>query len=142
MFVKLLIDSIEIFYGVTHANRKKIHLENWNQVCRNMGKSGLGLKKTMNQNLALLSKFGWNLKTKYDCLWVDLIKKKYLRNHTVDSWPRERAASHTWRSIKDTNHIVQSGTKWSIGNGQGIDLWNDWWCGEGPLAKKIPRKSC
>lgn len=38
----------------------------------------------------------------------------------------------------NTNHIVQSGTKWSIGNGQGIDLWNDWWCGEGPLAKKFP----
>lgn len=24
-----------------------------------------------------------------------------------------------------------------LGNGEDIDLWNDWWCGDGPLGVKL-----
>lgn len=33
--------------------------------------------------------------------------------------------------------FIQKGTRWTIGNGQAIDFWNDWWCGECPLGIKF-----
>lgn len=37
-----------------------------------------------------------------------------------------------------TREVLQKGTKWSIGDGTLVDLWNDWRCGLGPLAIKYP----
>lgn len=85
----------------------------------------MGLKKARNQNLALLTKLGWIMNTQEDKLWVAMLKRKYLKNHTLANWPSSRSVSHTWRSIKKTNVITQMGTKWVIGNGNDIDLWND-----------------
>lgn len=78
------------------------------------------------------------MKTNKDCLWVNILRNKYLRHHSIDSWPKDCVASHTWRGIKNTHKFIQQGTKWKIGNGNDIDLWKDWWCGDCPLASKFP----
>lgn len=77
------------------------------------------------------------MNTQEDKLWVAMLKRKYLKNHTLANWPSSRSVSHTWRSIKKTNVITQMGTKWVIGNGNDIDLWNDQWCGDKPLGLKF-----
>lgn len=71
-------------------------------------------------------------------LWVTILRDKYLRNHTIQSWPIGRNASHTWRSIMHIRHILEKGTKWTIGDGKSVDLWKDWWCGNGTLANRYP----
>lgn len=96
------------------------------------------MRKAQNQNLALLTKLGWNLENNENSLWAKTLKSKYLKHHSLQSWPSNRPASHTWRSIIHTREILKEGTKWSIGDGNSVDLWNDWWCGNGPLAKKHP----
>lgn len=37
-----------------------------------------------------------------------------------------------------TRDILNKGIKWSIGDENLVDLWNDWWCGTGPLADSFP----
>lgn len=71
-----------------------------------------------------------------DSLWVKMVRDKYLRNHSLSSWPKKRNASHVWRSMVNTNHIIERGIKWTIGDGSKVDLWKDWWCGSGPLILK------
>lgn len=122
-------------WGVT-PNKKKIHLVNWNTVCKNKDVGGLDLRKARTQNLALLMKLGWKIAQNEDSLWVKIIRDKYMKNHTIQSWPGNKNASFTWRSILHTRDTLQKGIKWSIGDGKYVDLWNDWWCGQGPLELK------
>ncbi|KAG5529761.1 hypothetical protein RHGRI_030220 [Rhododendron griersonianum] len=119
-------------------NKKRIHLVNWNQVCKGKDNAGLGIKKARDQNLALLSKLGWSLSNNEGHLWVDIMNDKYLRTHSLSSWPKERPASFTWRSILSTSGVLRAGTKWVIGDGKKVDIWLDWWCGTTPLALLYP----
>lgn len=75
-------------------DRKKLHLVKWDKVCKDKDCGGLGIKSAKKQNLALLAKLGWKMYTQEDCLWVNILRDKYLCNHDIFSWPRHRPASH------------------------------------------------
>lgn len=119
-------------------NKKRIHLINWNKVCTGKSFGGLGIRKARNSNLALLTKLGWKIINQEDNLWVSIITDKYLTNHSLSTWPNKRPASHVWRSIINARFVIGKGTKWKIGDGQNVDLWRDWWCGDGPLINSFP----
>lgn len=123
--------NMNFLWGDT-PEKKKVHLVNWHKVCKNKDFGGLGLKKARTQNLALLMKLGWKLYNKDDSLWAKILREQYLHSHSIQTWPRNRNASHIWRSIIHTRNTLNKGIKWSIGNGSYVDLWNDWWCGHGP----------
>ncbi|GAV69665.1 hypothetical protein CFOL_v3_13166, partial [Cephalotus follicularis] len=44
----------------------------------------------------------------------------------------------TFRSILETRDIIRKGSRWSVGNGQSIDFWNQPWL---PNDLKLPRPS-
>lgn len=116
--------------------RKKLHLVKWEQVCKD--KWGLGIKSAEKQNLALLAKLGWKVNVQDDSLWANILRDKYLNNHDISSWPRNRPASHIWRGIVDSHSDLQKGLKWVIGDGKRVDIWKDWWSGDTPLALLYP----
>lgn len=111
---------------------------NWHQVCKSKDCGGLGLKKAKTQNLALLSKLSWKVATQEDSLCVTILRDKYLRNCNITSWPRKRKASHVWRNILDTKHILDKGLKWTVEDGKSVDIWKTWWCGNSPIAISYP----
>lgn len=127
----------DFLWGDT-PDKRKIHLVNWHNVCKSKDKGGLGLKKAKNQNLALLTKLGWKIANNEDNLWVKILRDKYLKHHNIQSWPNNRSASFTWRSIMHIRDILAKRTKWTIGNGKSVDVWKDWWCGNMALAEKYP----
>lgn len=115
-------------------NHKKVHLLNWDKVCRTKEAGGLGLRKARDNNAALLTKLGWKILTDHNKLWCRVLQDKYLRRHSIYNWPMERRASHVWKSICRYRDILRQGVKWNVGNGAHISLWHDWWCGLQPLA--------
>lgn len=36
-------------------------------------------------------------------------------------------SSYAWRSLKNTNEVMELGTRWTIGNGQKVGIWTDRW---------------
>ncbi|KAL7173273.1 hypothetical protein ACSBR2_032688 [Camellia fascicularis] len=85
-------------WGETDS-KKKVHLVNWDNVCKSKIKGGLGLRKTMDHNVALLTKLGWKMLSGKDKLWCEILHSKYLRKHSIFNWPLERSSSHTWKNI-------------------------------------------
>ncbi|XP_028080539.1 uncharacterized protein LOC114282098 [Camellia sinensis] len=77
------IDSMNrnFLWGDT-LEKKKIRLVNWDVVCKMKKAGGLGIKKARDQNLALISKLGWNLIRNRNSLWCE---------------QKGRDASHIWR---------------------------------------------
>ena len=74
---------------------KKIHLVNWDTMCYNKRVGGLGLRKAKAQNLALMSKMGWKILSDEDCLWVKVVKGKYLLKDFLISYASKRKSSLT-----------------------------------------------
>lgn len=115
---------------------RKIHLVNWNQVCKNKKHGGLGIRKAREQNSTFISKLGWKLISNAEDLWCKVLKSKYLRKHSISSWPTKRRASHTWKSIIKNRDVLDKNIKRNVGTGEDISLWTDWWCGSQPLCNK------
>lgn len=111
----------DFLWGDT-PDKRKLHLVNWHTVCKDKDVGGLGLRKAQTQNMALLTKLGWKLVCQDDSLWANILRDKYLKHCTLQTWPRNRSASHSWRSIIHTRDIIKEGTKWIIGDGQSVDL--------------------
>ncbi|XP_028055196.1 uncharacterized protein LOC114259389 [Camellia sinensis] len=116
-------------------NHKKVHLVNWDSVCKRKVEGGLGIRKARAHNAALLTKLGWKILCDKNKLWCKILHSKYLKHHSLFTWPQNKQASHIWRSIRKNRDILRKGVKWVVGNGEHISLWNDWWCGTQSLAQ-------
>ncbi|GMP60992.1 hypothetical protein CsSME_00023637 [Camellia sinensis var. sinensis] len=70
------------FLWEDQEGRKKIHLVNWKQVCKNKQEGGMGLRRVADQNIALLAKLGWKIKSDKEVAWSKILIGKYLHKHT------------------------------------------------------------
>ena len=72
------IDRIcrQFIWGSTET-RRKLHLVNWNKICRPKKVGGLGFQKAKEVNLACMIKPAWGVVSKLECLWVKVIRNKY-----------------------------------------------------------------
>ncbi|KAM7503559.1 hypothetical protein LguiB_002463 [Lonicera macranthoides] len=70
-------------------------------------------------------------------LWVEVIRGKYGDKRNPRVWKKRNLASHSWRDIFKCKDVIIDNTKWVVGNGDSISLWNDKWCGEYRIADII-----
>lgn len=116
--------------------QKNVHLVNWDNGCKSKIEGGLGIRKARDQNTVVLTKLGWKIISDKDKLWYRVLHSKYLNDHTLYTWPVKKKSSHCWISICKNRDILRKGIKWTVGNGNDISLWHDWWCGTQPLAQQ------
>ncbi|KAL6196833.1 hypothetical protein ACLB2K_032446 [Fragaria x ananassa] len=109
--------------------KKKIHLINWEYVCKPKHRGGLGLKKTADMNQAMLVKASWRIFQNDPGLWVDVYRKKYLQDSCIESSNSIAPAdcSNTWRGIVHGVELMRRNLKWRIGDGAKIKFWCDLW---------------
>ncbi|KAL8160998.1 hypothetical protein V2J09_012487 [Rumex salicifolius] len=121
--------SNAFIWGCTNE-RRRIHLVQWDSVCSGKLVGGLGLKKMLTQNMALIGKLGWRFLFQTDALWASVLRAKYIRpNSTSHNRP-----SFLWKSLsKGISNVVSLGSAWSLGNGQFIRFWLDRWLLDEPL---------
>ncbi|XP_028092237.1 uncharacterized protein LOC114292475 [Camellia sinensis] len=132
------IDKINrnFLWGDTREKRK-VHLANWDQVCKLKKDGGLGLRKARDTNLALLSNLGWKMLNEDNTLWVEVLKTKYLGQQPFLSKGKGKSISHTWKGILNTRDLLVKGIRWKLGRGSKVRVWKDWWCGDGAFDKDL-----
>ncbi|CAL9017859.1 unnamed protein product, partial [Prunus brigantina] len=126
------------FFWGGGEKKQKIHLCQWDLVCRPKSKGGMGFKKTAAMNQAMLAKIGWRLHNKDEGLWAKIYGKKYLQGYTIldPSLRSKQGCSSTWRSILHGTALLSQGLAWRIGKGDSTLFWTDKWVTEAPLAQQ------
>ncbi|CAL8168851.1 unnamed protein product [Prunus armeniaca] len=123
------------FFWGGSEKRSRVHLCQWDLVCRPKSKGGLGFKKTGAMNQALLAKIGWRLHIKDEGLWAKIYKAKYLKGHSIldDSVIFRQDCSSTWRGVLHGAALLRKGMLWRIGDGGTVKFWKDNWVFDAPL---------
>ncbi|VVA23746.1 PREDICTED: ribonuclease H At1g65750, partial [Prunus dulcis] len=119
-----------------HAvDKAKVHLVNWETVCKSKCAGGLGVKKAAWMNQALLAKSGWRLLQNDQGLWAKVLRAKYLKNCDMLSVNEHqfRSCSSCWRGVLFGAKLLPSGVKWRVGSGDSILFWTDVWLSCGTL---------
>ncbi|RVW87985.1 hypothetical protein CK203_033887 [Vitis vinifera] len=93
------------------SEEKKAHLIKWEAICEDKSKGGLGLRKLVFLNKALLGKWVWRFAIDRDDLWKQVIVAKYGQEGL--GWRAKKAYGTigvgVWKEIwKESNWLAQS----------------------------------
>ncbi|WOG86222.1 hypothetical protein DCAR_0205423 [Daucus carota subsp. sativus] len=125
---------------------KKLHLLNWERVCKSKANGGLGLSSIKLQNSILLAKWWWRAYSERGSFWNRIFVGCYgnLWSFDLKSLNPKRC-SPIVRSIlsitKERNLqsvFDRSNFKWICGDGLKILFWEDVWVFEQSLADRFP----
>ena len=59
-------------------------------------------------------------------LFYKVFKARFFPNTTILEALDSRMGSYTWKSILVGRDIIQTGSRWRIGNGEKINIWHRW----------------
>ena len=122
------IDSRLMRFWWGHKNLKKgLCLRSWNFICRPKETGGLGIRKTQDNNLALIARWGWQLLTGKSSLCCNLLRCKYLRENNFLEVTKKQNDSWIWKSILSAQELVKKNCFRLVGDGKSINIWRDRW---------------
>ncbi|KAA3467739.1 reverse transcriptase [Gossypium australe] len=131
LFPKTLCSQLENimnkFWWSNNKMKTGIHWSGWDKLCLSKFNGGLGFKKLILFNKALLAKQVWRVLTQPQCLLARVLKARYfpftdILTAKVGSYP-----SFTWRSICSARELIEDGLLWRIGRGDRVNIWNAPW---------------
>jgi hypothetical protein len=115
--------------GVGHS--RKYNMVDWATVCRSKDFGGLGILNTRLMKIALMLNCVWNLYQNAECLWVDLLRAKYLGDEDVFPPPSRGKARNSGPLSKRSSGI----SRWELNTRSvmGSALTSGWTGGRAPL---------
>ncbi|KAL0289805.1 UNVERIFIED_CONTAM: hypothetical protein Sradi_7065300 [Sesamum radiatum] len=125
-----------LWKGVAGRGYAKV---SWDHVCRSKVEGGLGLRKLLHVNQALMLKQIWRLLQRdKQSIWVAWVLVHRLQNQTV--WTAKVGnAPWYWRKLVKLCSIFRPGLMYRVGDGSMFKLWLDLWHVRGPLITAFPR---
>uniref|UniRef100_A0A2N9FZ97 Reverse transcriptase zinc-binding domain-containing protein n=1 Tax=Fagus sylvatica TaxID=28930 RepID=A0A2N9FZ97_FAGSY len=88
----------------------------------------MGFRDLQFFNQALLAKQGWRILTSPDTLLHKVLKCKYFPNCSFMEATIPSHSSYMWRrSIAQSRDITRRGSRWRIGDGTRVKIWQDRW---------------
>ncbi|WCJ39636.1 RNA binding RNA-directed DNA polymerase [Euphorbia peplus] len=125
------------FLWGSEPNARKIHLVNWNEVCKPKNEGGLGIRDTRTFNLAMLAKLSWKVLISNDSLWVRALRAKYGGDRVgLNLFRARNVQSSTWRGILAGAKIIKNGVGRVVYNVDSTFFWKDKWCGNKVLLDR------
>lgn len=122
------------------ALKKKIHLLNWETLCRQKEWGGAGIRRAANMNKSLLAKLGWPLLTCGEDTWCQVMREKYgLRQGMPLSFKHKQHESQIWKGVVWASDLLCEGLRWKARNGRSVSFWSDRWVGDVKLMDQSLR---
>ncbi|RVW13169.1 Transposon TX1 uncharacterized 149 kDa protein [Vitis vinifera] len=122
------------------SEEKKAHLIKWEAICEDKSKGGLGLRKLVFLNKALLGKWVWRFAIDRDDLWKQVIVAKYGQEGL--GWRAKKAYGTigvgVWKEIWKESDWCWDNMGFIVGKGNKINFWTDVWCEDTRLAQSFP----
>ena len=78
-------------------------------------------------NLAMLGKQGWRILTQPNTLNARIYKARYFPQCNFLESELGHNPSFVWRSLCKSKFILKAGSRWKIGDGRSISVWNNYW---------------
>ncbi|PKU70999.1 Putative ribonuclease H protein [Dendrobium catenatum] len=115
------------------GNHRGTHYVAWDELCRPTSQGGLGFHSTMMWQGPLRAKLAWNFINEPGMWLHRLLREKY----GDDPWRSTvaRNVSVTWKVIQDGATAIRPILRWTLGNGEHIDLCRDVWILDRRLAE-------
>ncbi|RVW53156.1 putative ribonuclease H protein [Vitis vinifera] len=119
---------------------RKVHLVNWEIVCGDKERGGLGLRKLGLLNKALLGKWLWRFACERENLWKQVIVAKF--GQEDDGWkskkPNGAFGVGVWKEIMKETDWCWDNIEFMVGKGTKIRFWTDVWCAGTALSQTFP----
>uniref|UniRef100_A0A2N9IC54 Reverse transcriptase domain-containing protein n=1 Tax=Fagus sylvatica TaxID=28930 RepID=A0A2N9IC54_FAGSY len=160
--IKSMLSNIPTYYlslfpipvGVAHRIEKiqrnflwgglgedfKYHLVSWDRVCTPLSYGGLGIRKLLLYNQALLGKWIWRYAREKEALWRKIVDLKYgglwggwCSNSVLDPYGKS-----LWKHIRKGWPTFAKNVSFKVGDGTHIKFWQHQWCGETTLKSRFP----
>ncbi|KAL0287129.1 UNVERIFIED_CONTAM: hypothetical protein Sradi_7130300 [Sesamum radiatum] len=136
--VKVIEQQMRSFLwkGVAGSGLAKV---SWEQVSKAKEEGGLGIRRVLHMNNALILKHVWRiLQQDSSSIWVAWVLRHRLRNQSI--WTvNVTTASWCWRKIVKVSRLFKEGLAYEVGDGCKFRLWTDLWHPASPLIKSFPR---
>ncbi|KAL0439823.1 UNVERIFIED_CONTAM: hypothetical protein Slati_2465300 [Sesamum latifolium] len=111
----------------------------WAQVCKPKEEGGLGIRRVLHMNQALMMKQVWRvLQEDTNSIWVAWVLLHRLNNQTIWNF-KSSTASWCWKKLVKLSTSLRAGLEYKVGHGQKFKLWTDIWHPRGPLIQRFPR---
>ena len=95
--------------------------------CYKKDNGGLRFREMEAFNDAMLAKQAWRLLHDEQSLVHKILKAKYFPHGHILTAELGTKPSFTWRSVWGARGIIQKGSRWLIGNGEKVRIWEDRW---------------
>ena len=115
------------FWWDQKQNKAKISWVNWKRMCISKAYGGMGFRNLRAFNQAMLTKQAWRILSNPTSLVTLVLKSKYFPTGDVLNAKLGSLPSYSWRSIHSSLEVIKNGSRWRVGNGKLIHIWNDRW---------------
>ncbi|GAA0160774.1 hypothetical protein LIER_17252 [Lithospermum erythrorhizon] len=102
---------------------RKMHWVVFYTLCKQKAEGGLGFRDTHAFNIALLSKYAWRIASDPGSQIALAYKAKYFPHTSFWNAKLGQSPSLTWRSLLTARDLLDKGAKWSVENGNIIEVW-------------------
>ncbi|XP_050262110.1 polygalacturonase inhibitor 2-like [Quercus robur] len=115
------------FWWGQKEKESKVPWVSWRKMCKSKLHDGMGFRNLEAFNLAMLAKQGWRMLSNPISLVARVFKARYFPHDEILNSKKGTSPSYAWRSIHISLDVLRKETRWRVGNGRRIHIWEDKW---------------
>ena len=109
----------------------------WSTITLPKELGGLALYSMKHWNQAILAKLYWRLAYEEGKPWASMLKAKYLYPTRMSEEGKKLPCSRIWAACKKGGPSYVKGLRWTVKNGELVNMWMDFWLPNGRLRELI-----